>query len=162
MEHPNIVRATDAGEEDGLPFLVMEYVNGADLSTIVKANGPLSVADSCELIRQTAIGLQFAHDQQLIHRDVKPSNLIVAKAAKAESNGHASNAIVKILDLGLARLMDDESSQTDTSASVELTQEGLILGTVDYMSPEQVLSLSESDARSDTYSLGCTFYFLLT
>ena len=92
LDHPNIVRAYDAGEAEGQFFLVMEFVDGANLSLLVRSGGPLDIADACEIIRQAAIGLQHAHEHGLVHRDVKPSNLMLA-----------TTGIVKVLDLGLAR-----------------------------------------------------------
>lgn len=140
--HPNIVRATDAGEADGWHYLVMEFVEGFDRNQLVKLCGPLRVADACELIRQAATGLQFIHDNKRVHRDLKPSNLMLTL------DGHA-----KILDLGLALLHED----TD-----ELTSSRQVMGTADFMAPEQARSAHEVDIRADLYSLGCTLYKLLT
>ncbi len=168
LEHPNIVRATDAGEEDRIPFLVMEYVDGEDLSAIVKQDGPLPVAKACEVIHQAATGLQFAHDRGLIHRDIKPSNVMLERTAGDEV-GEEVPTVVKILDLGLARAVhepdpvpNEDHSTSDHLSSAELTRDGLILGTADYMAPEQALAGSDANEQSDIYSLGCTFYFLLS
>lgn len=146
LDHANIVRATDAGEFKGVHYLVMELVDGIDLARLLQAHGPLPLADACELTRQAAAGLQSAHESQLVHRDIKPSNLLLADSGQ-----------VKILDLGLARLTipDDEESNP------ELSQTGLVMGTPDYMAPEQWSSCHETDIRSDLYSLGCTLYALL-
>jgi serine/threonine protein kinase len=145
LDHPNIVRAYNAGEADGRHFLVMEYVAGIDLQRLVESRRrPLRAAAACEVIRQAALGLQHAHEHGLVHRDLKPANLIVNRAG-----------LVKILDFGLARF--DSSTLT-----LQLSQEGLALGTADYMAPEQVENSSAVDVRADIYSLGCTLFFLLT
>jgi Serine/threonine protein kinase len=144
VRHPNIVYATDAGECEGIEYLVMELVDGSDLNKLVAALGPLPVADACEIVRQAALGLAHIASCGLVHRDVKPSNLMLDR-----------DGTVKILDLGLALLhkhpLDD----------LETTQPGYLLGTADYVAPEQVDSPHEADVRSDLYSLGCTFYRLL-
>lgn len=143
FEHSNIVRASDAGESDGQHYLVMEYVDGVDLDELQRTNGPLPVAAACEAIRQAACGLQHAHDQGLIHRDIKPSNLMLAKEGQ-----------VKILDFGLALLRD-------APGEASLTAAGRVMGTVDYMAPEQADSSHDVDHRADIYSLGSTLYKLL-
>jgi len=107
LQHPNIVGAHDAGESDGIHYLVMEHVNGVDLSTLVRQRGTLSVRDACEIARQTAVGLQYAHENGLIHRDVKPSNLMLAVSS--------TGRVVKILDLGLARLQDRQNVASDST-----------------------------------------------
>ncbi|HVA49942.1 MAG TPA: SUMF1/EgtB/PvdO family nonheme iron enzyme [Pirellulales bacterium] len=145
LEHPNIVRALDAGEHDGTHYLVMEYVDGLDLSHVVKGHGPLAVADACELVRQTAAGLQSAHEHALVHRDVKPSNLMLTAAGQ-----------VKVLDLGLALLLAEQPGGD------ELTGTSQMMGTADYCAPEQVGDSHTVDIRADIYSLGCTLYKLLT
>src|SRR5262249_19733331 len=126
LRHPQIVRATDAGEVDGVHFLVMELVEGTDLNRLVKRLGPLPMADSCELVRQAALGLQHAHEHGLIHRDIKPSNLMLSVDGQ-----------VKVLDLGLARFHADHPANDD------LTPSGLMVRTLDYMAPEQA-----SDAKA--------------
>ncbi|MCC6419073.1 MAG: protein kinase [Gemmataceae bacterium] len=143
LQHPNIVQATDAGESDGQHFLVMEHVEGCDLARLVRKRGPLPVADACEAIRQAALGLQHAHEHGLVHRDIKPSNLLVTPAGQ-----------VKVLDLGLALLRGE-------MAEGELTEVGQIMGTLDYMAPEQAFDAHCVDGRADVYSLGCTLFFLL-
>ncbi len=147
LNHPNIVRAHDAGEEDGMHYLVMELVDGIDLHRLVKKNGPLPIADACEIARQTALGLQHAHQHGLVHRDIKPSNLILASGP---------SAIVKILDLGLALRL------TDAWRDENLTDTGQVMGTLDYMAPEQAHDSHKVDIRADIYALGCTLFKLLS
>jgi len=144
LDHPNIVRATDAGEADGQHYLVMEYVDGLDLGRVVKRYGPLPIVEACEIIRQVASGLQHAHENGLVHRDIKPNNLMLSTRGE-----------VKILDLGLALLRGDQEVET-------LTGEGHVMGTADYMAPEQWETSHTVDIRADIYSLGCTLYTLLT
>ena len=144
LDHPNIVRATDAGEIQGIHFLVMELVDGADLHRLLRITGPFSIADACEIIRQAAIGLQYAHEQSMVHRDIKPSNLILDRFGR-----------VKILDLGLA-LLGDRSGQGG------ITRSGQAMGTLNYMAPEQWDSAGRVEITADIYSLGCTLYTLLT
>lgn len=143
-DHENLVRASDAREENGIHFLVMEYVDGVDLEQLVRRIGPLNFSVACELIRQAAVGLQHVHEHGLVHRDIKPSNLILNSSGR-----------VKILDLGLARL------QTSNPEATRLTRPGFALGTVDYMAPEQWDDSGTVDIRADIYSLGCTMYYLL-
>ncbi len=144
IHHTHVVRATDGGEEDGVYFLAMEFVDGIDLAKLVKRLGPLEVADACELIRQAALGLSCIHSLQLIHRDIKPSNLLLAR-----------EGIVKIADLGLARFLDQDIPLS------ELTPHNQILGTADFMAPEQARNARSADVRSDIYSLGCSLFCLL-
>ncbi len=144
VDHPNVVRAYDAGEADGRFFLVMEFVEGVTLASLVGGLVPLDVANACDIVRQAAVGLQHAHEHRLVHRDVKPSNLMLTTAG-----------VVKLLDLGLARLQVDACSDTDGTAS------GQIVGSADYMAPEQGSNSRDTDARADVYALGCTLYFVL-
>lgn len=151
LQHPNIVSATDAGEVNGAHFLVMELLEGQDLHQLVRARGPLPIYEACGLIRQAAFGLQHAHEQGLIHRDIKPSNLMLTK-----------QGVVKILDLGLARLNPTMDELATTQELGDATVSGVIVGTIDYMAPEQFKDRHKIDGRADLYSLGCTLYFLLT
>ncbi len=146
LEHPHIVRAMDAGEFQGTHYLVMEFNEGQDLSLWVKSRGPQSVSNACEMLRHAAVGLAHAHEAGLIHRDIKPSNLFLTKLGK-----------VKILDLGLARVQGDNAGSGQT-----LTGSGQVLGTPDYMAPEQWENTHTADARSDLYALGCTLFYFLT
>jgi CubicO group peptidase (beta-lactamase class C family)/tRNA A-37 threonylcarbamoyl transferase component Bud32 len=143
LNHPNIVQATDAGEVGGTHFLVMEFVEGTDLATAVSRLGPLPIAAACEIARQAALALAHAHERGLIHRDVKPSNLLLSNAGQ-----------VKLLDLGLALL-------TNPSPDGGATVSGVVMGTFDYMAPEQAEDAHAVTERADVYSLGCTLYHLL-
>ncbi len=144
LDHPNIVRAYDAREIDGNPVLVMEFVEGLDLARVLGSLGRVRTADACELVRQAAVGLQYAHENGLVHRDVKPSNLIVTPQGE-----------VKLLDLGLARL------ECVVATDDEMTGAGQPMGTAAYIAPEQLTDARVADIRSDVYSLGCTLYKLL-
>ncbi|HIA20366.1 MAG TPA: serine/threonine protein kinase, partial [Planctomycetaceae bacterium] len=160
LEHKNIVRVNyfdvkkgkqkegkkDESAEPDTYYLVMEYVTGKDLQTIVKERGPLDFKVAAGYIAQAAEGLDYAHKEGVIHRDIKPANLLID-----------DNGAVKILDLGLARFSDDEKM-----ASVTLTHNESILGTADYLAPEQAVNSHNVDSRVDIYGLGCTFYYLLT
>ena len=156
LAHPNIVQAHDARDIQGTNVLVMEYVDGKDLAQVVECYGTLRISDACELVRQTALGLQYAHEHGLIHRDIKPSNLMLTILSSPSGREGGGEGIVKILDLGLALL------GTDRRAGGELTSAGQPVGTADYMAPEQVSDAHSVDIRADIYSLGCTLYKLLT
>lgn len=163
LSHPNIVTAYDAEQAKGNYFLVMEYVEGVTIGQLVKKHGPLPVAEACDYARQAALGLQHAHEQGLVHRDIKPDNLI-----------RDLSGVVKVLDFGLATLrnkccdaLQDTSGFMDTTASQmdgneQLTRINDVMGTLDFMAPEQAANAHAADIRADVYSLGCTLYYMLT
>lgn len=170
LSHPAIVQATDAGEVDGTHFLVMEYVDGFDLNHVAKTCGLLSVADACEIVRQAALGLEYAHQQGIVHRDIKPSNLMLSRGegqgTRDERNDRpsspcspfvsGSSPLIKILDLGLA-LLSGEQAPVD-----ELTTVGQLMGTLDYMAPEQLEDSHQVGPQADVYALSATLHRLLT
>jgi serine/threonine-protein kinase len=155
LNHPNIVGIIDAGEADGRVYMAMEFVDGVDLARLMREFGVLAVEEACEYVRQAALGLQHAHDRGIVHRDVKPSNLVVA--GERHLPQATEPAVVKLLDLGLARAIDP-----DEMVAPDLTRDHAVVGTPDYMAPEQAKSSRHVDARADLYGLGCALYFLLT
>lgn len=146
LDHRNIVRAYDVDQENDRHFLVMEYVPGQSLHELVARNGPVDFVPAAEYMRQAAEGLQHAHRMGMVHRDIKPGNLLLDE-----------KGTVKLLDLGLARFFDEKDEH-----SLTVKHDERVLGTADYLSPEQALDSHKVDIRSDIYSLGCTLYFLLS
>ena len=149
MSHPNVVAAYDADQVGDLHFVVMELIDGSDLTRMVRDRGPLPIAEACEYVRQAALGLQHAHEEGLVHRDIKPSNILVGKGGRQ----------VKLVDLGLARLRDDPPGGAEAG---RLTQEGFVIGTPDFLAPEQARNPAAVDIRADIYALGGTLFYLLT
>jgi serine/threonine protein kinase len=174
LSHPNVVLAYDADQIGDIHFFAMEYVDGIDLGRLVKDKGPLPIREACDYIRQAAHGLQHAHERGLIHRDIKPTNLllttsreesvraalsgVIASKALQSSGNEPAPGVVKILDLGLARLQETD----DGDAPSRLTHEGFVIGTPDFLAPEQARNASKVDIRADIYALGGTLFYLLT
>ncbi len=158
LTHPNIVTAFDANQIDDRWYLVMEFVDGPNLQDLVRDRGPLPIAQACDYIRQAAAGLSYAHQLGMVHRDIKPANLLVQKS-QSKAIANADN--VKILDFGLARLSGSDGDAAPGHDSINAGKQ-TVMGTPDYLSPEQAKNLHCTDGRSDLYSLGCTFYYLLT
>jgi serine/threonine protein kinase len=148
LHHTNIVTAYSAMRHGESIIFAMEYVEGLDLAKLVKATGPLPVANACNYVHQAALGLQHAHELGMVHRDIKPSNLMLAR--------QGSRAVIKVLDFGLAKV------KSEGAVDGGLTHEGQMLGTPDYIAPEQIGDARRADIRADIYSLGCTLYHLLT
>src|SRR5438105_3183534 len=153
LNHPNIVTAHDADEANGLHFLVMEFVEGISLDRLVERKGPLSVATACQCIRQAAQGLQHAFEKGMVHRDIKPHNLMVTRKGQ-----------IKVLDFGLARIAAETDlpplpGRTDAPQQT-VTSPSLVMGTPDYVAPEQARNSHAVDIRADIYALGCVLYFL--
>lgn len=145
LDHPNVVRAYDIDQDDKLHFLVMEYVDGSSFQEIIKKCGPMDVTRACHYIRQAAIGLEHAHEAGLIHRDIKPGNILLDRTG-----------VIKLLDMGLARFFQDDSD------NLTRKHDENVLGTADYLAPEQALDSHAVDIRADIYGLGATFYYILT
>ncbi len=143
LDHPNIVRCHDMDRDNDLHFLVMEYIDGSSLQEIVKKHGPMDILRACHYIRQAAVGLEHIHEAGLVHRDIKPGNLLLER-----------DGLIKILDMGLARFFNDDDDD------ITRKHDETVLGTTDYLAPEQAID-SNVDIRADIYSLGATFYYLV-
>jgi serine/threonine protein kinase len=171
LNHPNIVAVYDAAKSGDLRFIAMEYVKGRTLKRLVRKKGPLPVPLACELMRQACRGLQYAHERGVVHRDIKPSNMLVLNDPKeqhvrshqraAASAKAREYCLLKISDFGLARLQKMNALQSYEDATLRALP-GVVWGTLDYISPEQLRDVHAADIRSDLYSLGCTFYYALT
>jgi serine/threonine-protein kinase len=158
LDHPNIVQFCDVDQAQGQFYYAMEYVQGTDLGRFIELSGPLPVVYATSFVYQVALGLQHAHEHNLVHRDIKPVNLYLTLRAGSDGRAgvDASNVLIKILDWGLASLKPPDAAPADESG------EGMIVGTADYFAPEQALNPLAADIRSDIYSLGCTLYYLLS
>jgi tRNA A-37 threonylcarbamoyl transferase component Bud32 len=148
LSHPNIVTAYSALQVGELLVFAMEFVEGEDLAKVI-ARGPLPVANACYYAQQVALGLQHAFEKGMVHRDIKPQNLILARDGRKH--------VVKVLDFGLAKVTREKQGATP-----DLTGVGMMMGTPDYIAPEQTMDAAKADIRADIYSLGCTLHFLLT
>jgi serine/threonine protein kinase len=169
LSHPNIIKTFDAHEALTMHYFAMEFVEGMDLEKYIKQTGPLPVEQACDYARQAAHGLQHAHQSGLVHRDIKPANLFLLHppllAAPLPIGKRAPDPLVKVLDWGLARCLRDpaESDPQIALSEEELTEEkGSLIGTADYIAPEQSHDPTLVDIRADIYSLGCTLFYLLT
>ncbi len=176
LNHPHIVSAYDAAVDGQWCYLVLEFVDGRDAAALLTDCGPPSIPVACEIIRQAALGLQHAHDNGMLHRDLKPGNLIVSDRRSSAPEfllpvgggpvvtpkGWPADPWVKILDFGLVRARSIDSPSIVGPGITPLTREGYVVGTPEFMSPEQASESRQTDVRSDIYGLGCTFYCLLT
>lgn len=190
LHHPNVVMLYDADEVNDTHYIAMEFVDGPTLEKMVRQNGPMSIKQSCDYMRQAALGLQHASECGLVHRDIKPSNILVTTkgignnkrsstqikrpalvtirdrelAVESTVNGRPDQAwgVVKILDMGLARLQESLEEDSNADQGTPLTRAGALLGTPDFIAPEQARDARSVDIRADLYSLGCTFYYVLT
>ncbi len=161
LRHPNIVSAYSAFRCGGSLVFAMEYVVGLDLAQMVKAKGPIAVRQACYYVHQAAVGLQYAHEEGMVHRDIKPANLMLSH--------HRDRAVIKLLDFGIAKAASEQNaSELGISMPIEnldlgahLTSTGEMLGTPDFIAPEQIKNPQSADIRADIYSLGCTLYYVL-
>jgi len=167
LNHPNIIKTFDASQIGAMHYFAMEYVEGTDLQKFIQQHGPLPFDQASDYTRQVAQGLQHAHQLGLVHRDIKPANLFLINAPLnpllATPSRRGVEPLIKILDWGLARILPTAEEAAAAAASgVKDADQGQLIGTADYLAPEQAQDASLVDTRSDIYSLGCTFYFLLT
>jgi serine/threonine protein kinase len=151
VNHPNVVSSHEIGQYGGVHYLVMDYVEGRDLDRVVRSGGPMKLTRAVDCVIQAARGLASAHGQGIVHRDIKPANLLLD-----------TKGVVRVLDLGLARITEGDESVKDNASAPSLTASGIIMGTVDFLPPEQSDDSKRADHRADVYALGCTLYFLLT
>jgi serine/threonine-protein kinase len=164
LSHANIIRTYEANQVGELHYFAMEYVKGLDLDHYVRRHGPLPVEEACEYIRQTALGLQHVHQLGLVHRDIKPANLFLVHAPSCNVSSpsrRAADSVIKILDWGLVRMRPDAGGVSNLAGLNLDAEKGVLIGTADYIAPEQARDPCLVDIRADIYSLGCTLYFLL-
>ncbi|MBI3821341.1 MAG: protein kinase [Planctomycetes bacterium] len=162
LKHPHVVRSFQVGETKGVHYLVMEYLEGETLEDVLGRRKRLPPAEAVRLIHQALLGLQHINEMGMVHRDLKPANLMLLPIPAKADSATTLKSNVKILDIGLAREFFDEKTQADATEKMELTGEGTLLGTPDYLAPEQARDPRNIDIRADIYSLGCTLYHLLT
>lgn len=161
LKHTNVVRAFHMGNAAGVYYLVMEYLEGETLEDVLKRRHKLPVGEAVRIVHQALVGLQHIHEQGLIHRDLKPANLMLVSATGSAPTDSTLGASVKILDIGLGRALFDENAPADMD-DMQLTTEGAVLGTPDYLAPEQARDAHKVDVRADIYSLGCLLFHVLT
>jgi serine/threonine protein kinase len=161
LKHPNVVRSFQVGETAGLHYLVMEYLEGEALDTVLQRRKRLPAQEAVRLVYQALQGLQHIHEQGLVHRDLKPANLMLVPGRTPGEPDNTLRATLKILDIGLGRALFDERAAA-MAGNLHLTGEGMLLGTPDYLAPEQARNARGSDIRADIYSLGCVLYHCLT
>jgi serine/threonine protein kinase len=162
LRHPNVVRTFQTGVDRGLYYLVMEYLDGETLEEVLQRRRKLPPAEAVRLVHQALLGLEHIHEQDMVHRDLKPANLMLVPGRLEDRPDDTLQATVKILDIGLGRALFDEVSPDQVGQQIELTARGDILGSPDYMAPEQSRNAHAADIRSDVYSLGCILYHCLT
>jgi serine/threonine protein kinase len=161
LKHPNVVRTFQTGEAGGVQYLVMEYLEGETLDEILERRGKLAPAEAVRLVYQALQGLQHIHEQGLVHRDLKPSNLMLASSAGSRGADSTPQGTVKILDIGLGRALFDETISEPPKETDQLTAAGVLMGTPDYLAPEQARDAHTADIRADIYGLGCVLYHCL-
>jgi eukaryotic-like serine/threonine-protein kinase len=159
--HLNIMRAREVGTVDGFNYLVMDYLDGEMLDAVLKRRGKLGIEESVKLLEQALTGLQYIHEQGLVHRDLKPGNMMLLPHPSPGQSDATTGCILKILDFGLSRDASDDSG-AELVPDLQLTATGAMLGTPDYVAPEQARDAKSADIRADIYSLGCVAYHLLT
>jgi serine/threonine protein kinase len=159
LDHPNVVRAFQVGQSGGVWYIVMEHLDGETLDEVLARRGRLSAVEAVRVVYQAVRGLEHLHEQKMVHRDLKPSNLMVTPPRLPGEPDSTLGSTIKILDIGIGReLFDEDSSDTRNEM---LTTEGAILGTPDYLAPEQARDARSADIRADLYSLGCVLYHLI-
>lgn len=161
LDHPNVVRAFQVGDSGGRHFIVMEFLEGETLDEVLSRRKKLNVGEAVRLVRQALDGLQHLHDRRMVHRDLKPSNLMIIPAGGKGAADTTWDATIKIVDIGLGRELFDESAP-EGAIDTQLTVEGAVVGTPDYMAPEQAKDARSADIRADIYSLGCVLYHSVT